>query len=471
MLEYQNNNIFTGYLKQLLKDFNLPKYRIYSNKYKIYKNTTGKESVEILPNIKYIKNNTIEIYKDNQWVRLENYQYNVKKLNHTRNLKITNNIYDSYTHEYLGDYLRFQRDYNNTDLMPLYNCFNNKICTNLILDHYNGNRIDYSFNSFDSNYKIYIVPIKLFNEYTIAIDCNSQIELACCIYGKYLDDSFTDLLEHTYTKLNYTQFNHPFLFTKLKYDEIKNINLDELVKRENDLRLIIKVPINLKSSITILEGNYLNWNDNLATIEDTKLRVYKNHTITNYEDFDNIFNKQIGGVISKNKYEKLKCFTPITELQLLKYNTGKSYPLADRLIEYLLFNVITNQENIGDNIKRTQAVLDAKSILNEKNDDDLYSGIWSDLFRPELYYGSQGIIRKVEDKNNKIDVDGKKVNQVYYDMYYQNNKTNLSKNHDLLGYVDKDTEMLYTGTINKKTTNIANVDIYPYIYRDDKGDK
>lgn len=47
---------------------------------------------------------------------------------------VRNSRYDAYTHEYLGDYLRFQRDYNKLNLMPLYNCFSNRICDDLQLN-------------------------------------------------------------------------------------------------------------------------------------------------------------------------------------------------------------------------------------------------------------------------------------------------------------------------------------------------
>lgn len=462
MLTFNNDHIFTGYLKQLLSSFNLPKFRIYTKENADYFAEYGKEKNIIETHTKvdgkypatlqympYIKNGRIQEYVDGTWRYCTTdinhnprmYEDGLYIPNYTKTLKITNNIYDTYTHEYLGDYLRFQRDYNQLDLMPLYNCFSNNICSNLYIK---DDR--FVFDTTDSKYRIYMVPVKLFKNYTIALDCATDVEMCCGIYGKYKNEksALAILPKLTYKKYHGLNFSSPILYTELdKISEfaVSSDSLVEVAQNEFDLKLFIKLPANSKTSITILEGDYRNWNDasykppvkvvnegeesetqNLANWKKTL-----NHAITNYENFD-----------------EDSIFRPITSLQLLRLNTGVSYPFADRLVEYLCGNTITQLDEISDNVLRVQTVLGKEQ--EDKQYNFMYPGIWQNKIRPILY-----------DYMN--DEDHKRL--LAYDI-----------NHDILGYVDKTVEANLEITeykSDKKTKyTLEDIDIYPEIYKDSK---
>lgn len=153
------------------------------------------------------------------------YIYNRHEINHSTTLPVTNNEYDSQTHEYLGNYLRFLRDYNKLDLMSLYNCFSNNICPELdiaigVKHGVNNEGAEYTakFRSDSDLYKIYMIPVKMFKTYTIALDSATDIEMFCGIYGKYYNSNsaFQALAQKTYTCFNTMQFSTPQLYTKLK---------------------------------------------------------------------------------------------------------------------------------------------------------------------------------------------------------------------------------------------------------------
>lgn len=504
MFKFNNNHIFTGYIKQLLASFNLPNCRIYTKQHLRYKEKYGEESPEIIKSIirddrddnsnetitryiPYIKDGKIEEYIQIKtdsgimppmffWKELTSYPQNRKILNYTKNLKIKNNIYDSYTHEYLGEYLRFQRDYNDIDLMPLYNCFSNRLCTNILFscDHEDNTQrkvAHFTFNSSDTHYKIFMLPVKLFKEYTIAIDCASPVEICCGIYGKYKDESdLFDLVAHnTCAKYGQMNFNTPILFSKLKEltTFIENQTSDgwetvtRLAQRENDLKLFIKLPANNDSTITVLEGNYCSWNDKYidinSTLSTTTFIQYKNHYITNYLD------EQTKKIISDEKYAKTRDFKPISQLQLLMLNTKESYPFSDYLVEYLLDNVITNIDKISDNIKRVQTAIYEEtngniSHLNEIGEQD---GIWDSRTRAIIYDALQYNYQYSLTEDNKIF------------MATDASRAKQDRSIDTLGYINHVAEYEYKyHTIdknnNRKTESLANIDIYPDIYIEQK---
>jgi hypothetical protein len=117
----------------------------------------------------------------------------------------------------------------------------------------------------------------------------------------------------------------------------------------------------------------------------------------------------------------------ITPLQLLRTNTGISYPFADRLIEYLIGNNITHLDDIADNTKRANVAcrMASMGILDIPADS-----FWNSETRILFY----NFINKKHD--------------------------NFLVNHDILGYVDKDVENLFNFKINNKTMTLSQTDIY-----------
>lgn len=406
--------------------------------------------------IPYIKDGYLQVYTDDTWHNchinfdktlkhdsfhkttktqypLVPYAYGQKILNYTKNLQIQNTVYDSYTHEYLGDYLRFHRDFMNLNLMPLYNCFSNRACPHLDLSFTIGNNYAVKFKtdqSFDAAlYKYYMVPVKFFKDYTIAIDSEASIEVCCCVYDEYKnkDKDFSDIPKLTYHCFSDLQFKKPVLYTGLQ--KLNSLLLDsnnttnDLCQQEDNLKLILKIPTNNKSSIVILEGDYTTYNDVVAKpayIEENGKQVPSrvlretNHTVINYE------------YLEACDFLSNKLITP---LQLLRTNTGESYPFADRLVEYLVGNAITVNEEIQDNVVR------AKKVISSNCNPSIYpvvaeDGVWEPILQCLTY-------DYINEKRNTHDI-----------------------NHDILGFIDKDVERWYATESAGSFETIANVDIY-----------
>ena len=514
MFKFNNTHIFTGYLKQLLSSFNLPTCRVYTKEFSDYLSKYGKEDPRVLESfgtiqdrpscyIGYLKNDILCSYvlttlegvptRDasySAWKQYSDYFYTPEKTvaGLTRTLVNTGIQYDNITHEYLGDYLRFIRDYYNVNLMSMYNCFSDKICNNIAFSFNitpqsgtgvtaTDRGISIVFNSYDQGYRIYAIPVKLFAEYTIAIDCDEGIEMFCGLYNNALDvsEKAQKLAAKTYSKINKTVFNQPVLYKKLNIDtwplsDVFDINTDtdkaslkltqpeeytrwDIANREQDLKLFIKVPTSCTSSIVILEGDYRAYNNVKYELENKAWSYKSNRSVLNFN--------------SKNDRIDLNDYTfkPISKLQLLAFNTGESYPFADRLVEYLSASAITPMCEIPDNIKRAQKVM---------NDNGYYfrvSGLWENKMQNILYdYIIQsGPIRaeKCKEKTKLVD----KRTGIHPRAGY----TTRSTLYDILGYVDKDTEKWYSSwqieVKNNKDTavvknSIQNVDIYNGMYDD-----
>ena len=535
MFEFNNTHIFTGYLKQLLSSANIPTCKIYTREFANYLKIHGQEDPRIVESfdaaihcidkqkkiyksnkatrVNYIKNGEIFKYFLEEPLNIKNssikwlpasdtfYEPGKKVLGLTRSLNSLNNIYDTTTHEFLGEYLRFIRDYYDINLMSLYNCFNDKLYGNVFCNITTENNKKISMNSLDSRYKIYAFPVKLFAEYTIAVDSNEGIEIFCGFYKNTLDLSSKsmDLIRKTYVKYNKTLFSQPLLFDKLA---VKNWNLStdtenvngvlkildnnsitrwDILNREQDLKIFLKVPVSCKSTITVLEGDYRRFNDYLFKVQKTDTGNYiwnyqQNHNILNFED--------------ANLNES--AFKPIGKLQLLAVNSGQSYPFSDRLVEYLSKSAITPIDEISDNVKRAQKVMNAHGHYFKVD------GIWENKMQKIVYdyLMNSGPFETVKTSNIEnspteynvrlnatTNVSLKKKNSKDADRIIidkrkglnprlgHNNKSFL---FDVLGYVDKDAEKWYASWMQKEEKNgkvitvvkdsIQNVDIYNGLY-------
>lgn len=472
MKTFYNNSLFTGYLKQLLHEVNLPNYRIYTKQDREYFEKYNKENYTILETktlknneqhtryIPYIKDGFIQEYVDGKWEKRgavgktsnnENLNANdgahvhfytdgMNILNYTKKLNIKDGVYDSYTHEYLGEYLRFLRDYYNVNLMSLYNCFSDRAATNINLKFSISKKVD-SENSeiinceFADNdlYKLYVVPVKLFKNYTIAIDSAQAVELCCVIYDKTLDSrmingKFKDIPGLTYQKIRECSFGSPILYDKLNSADIirlsRSNNNAELAQSENNLKLLIKLPKNNDSTIVILEGDYRGWNDSMLVHNRSSIidRSEAGKIKINCSEEDNTKGKvwttlTNNSIINKDKIVDDIPFELRSPLQLLRFNTKKQHPYADKLESYLLGNVISELDDISSDIKRVQQVMSLNGYRFS------YEGLWTDGIR-----------------------------EIAYD-YIINNHNDFDTNHDVLGYIDKDVEKYYSACVNIKDIN------------------
>lgn len=374
----------------------------------------------------------------------DDYKFGRPLNNFTKNLKINNLIYDSYTHEYLGEYLRFLRDYKGMDLMPMYNCFSNREITSLKIEDTLGNEIF----STDTSSRVYMIKVDPFKEYTIYT--NNGLEVVTGYYDNGIIDIFKDVstieasikfpFEKTYQNFGFISFDKPLVYRKLNKEHIEKywtgfINNTAYNQRKN-LHLFIKVPAaEPSSSIVILEGDYSNYNiknfdgQNVKLLDHIISKDYKERRTSDLptnptgvytkpvrEGEDGLKVEQVlyGEVIDGNLSidSSIKAFLPIsnyefdqgfdreyyTKLWLTKMNTGINYPFSPRLLEYLTGYAITPIDEIDNNILRVQNKLLRDGRLYNKK----LSGVWTKDLRNVVY----GVARTSGVLDSKYDVFG-----------------------------------------------------------------
>lgn len=343
--------------------------------------------------------------------------------------------YDSDTHRYLGEYLRFYRDLFGTNLMPFYNCFSGVYTSKFYIsddiktinvsednsismpyrtvkqtayDFYQQGNSDLSSRYHTKEtFKVLQVPIKFNKKYTIAIECNAPVLIApafisngqlITVYysGQKLD--LTDMLnspelrgrDKNYQYAN-LYFNDPIVVEIANRDEslltnpdsgdvISTLTKSQVFQRyERDLYLLIQLPIENNSSVVVLEGDYTN----------AKTEKYFNLECFTNPDMEAPSQSFLDSVLLSN-------------LSLLQFNDYTRYPFADRLVEYLLWQVIDNTDEIGPNVSKVQNALSVNLQNHTK-------GYYDDYLRALVFNTFRDSNRYTDlDNNGNVDKDVEK---------------------------------------------------------------
>ena len=326
MIKLNDNNIFVAEIKQILKDFNLPKCLI------------GDEI--LLENNHYIKDYGIYLYKNNKEKRVSVYNYGEKYLNITSNLRIDNQVYDRYTHRYLGNYLRFLRDYKGIDLMSMYNCFDGEA----FKGQFKVNDVIFGNNDKNITYKIPItkkaLTIKFFSDnlvnmciyvdsnetYTSKNNKNEDVQIA---YKQTIAEK-TFLNKKTNQIFTYDIINK--LWESNGFTEGEKNFID---RNFNKLFLLLNVNKVTEDSIVVLEGS--NFIDNQTSFYNNKDYIH---------------------------------FAVYPQLLSLENSKG-NYLIGDRLIEYLTHNAICPLSGLAD-INRIHDVFKNNSNIFPFKDVEKY---------------------------------------------------------------------------------------------------
>lgn len=421
MIEFNGRNISVGYIKQLLHSFNLPLCRVFES---------AEDCVNFFesPQTPHFDNRLVVIIKnfigkDPYFVSvddglnlkaIEKYRYDHFYPNLTKTMKLENDLYDSSTHDYLGDYLRFIRDFFGINLMGMYNCYDGT--TEIIGD-----------------YKFIIVPVKYGEQYSIFSTANS-IE-----YTITNETNDTDLNRLTDTNAELVTAsrigNSACMLTKTDTGEAKlietgkptlhDIELDDGTTKhspltdvfvERNLRLVIRLNADDDIPFVILEGDHRRYKDYFLNLqvnyerevdgefegEDGKGAESRTNPYAYEDEYAEIFSDNIN-----DSYYQL--------IEKMK-TSNDSYPIADRLIEFLSGNVITQEDPLSRNI------IDAKRKLGYRYLD---------------YTDTQ--MKRIDSSYTIMD-RFKMLDALSANSYYK------ADEYDLTGFVDKDVEGVLNDT-------------------------
>lgn len=334
----------------------------------------------------------IDRYIPDQYVPGQNYYFRSKY-----------GYYDSQTHKALRDLLRLYKSCYNLNLMHMYNCFNNNISekTYKVVKQEDRFKIE---EDTSGNFKTLLIPAFFAQDYTIAYNSNSHLQIFPLIINNYglvknnLDGSIlSDELINNGSKIISTtlKFNTP-----IKYN-IPYSNTNNLINNfESNLFIAITVPINSPNNLVVIEGDYSSTNYRSLTY----LGGYDYNLLLENGSIDKPLSgrKNIGfyTYTTHNNIDKELQSVCATNPSLLLFNTEDAKPFSDNLIQYLLENPITENTLFDEDIEHVKEQLGVA--------DPAQIGIWNSDIQKKAYFKYMN----TQSRTFKLDVTGYIDNQI-----------------------------------------------------------
>lgn len=375
MVKYFTNTINSKLIKNILHNTPLPIY------------DTVREGDYILSPFIYI--NRCNIFKctksgifteDAEVQVITHFSFGEYYPKFTEKFMSDNLYYDTQTHKQLGRYLRAYRDCYNIDLMPFYNCWCNQYISNFFVTDRGVVKGD------NSPYKVAMVPIRFNKKYTIAADSSSAVMIAP-IYqennqlipawsGSRSFDLTTDLCSRNgYANVHKQlscSFKQPFTIEVQNRDGDSNAVVHQ--RNEKYLYLLIQFMSTVNTTLIVLEGDYTD----LGCTE-----IYNSEKVLNVEYEGNTVSEK--NIITPVEWDKMM----LSNLDLLQLSSKEQRPYSNRLIEYLLQNVITSRDEVSLDIKIAQ-----RGRMKQ-------TGVWDNNLRRALYRDFMN-----SKHSRKIDITG-----------------------------------------------------------------
>lgn len=319
-----------------------------------------------------------------EWIRIGEFNFGDKNGKLSTNYVSNAEGYDYKTHERLGQYLRNLRDMYGLNLMPLYNCFSNQFLENHVIKN---KRVIKTSDT--NNTKIYKIPIRFNQDYTICIEnvglttfapafirYNSLLKQNNTAYGNGVD------VTNQYISLHYgdnvqtvanTSFGKPIKVRFNNRPEIKKLNIlntssyttvetqyeitnevcTQFADVEDNLYLLIQVPKVFNQNIVVLEGDY-------TEIDSQKI-------------VDAIFRNKLPDFLYDDYYTH--------DLNLMTGTSVEPRPFSPVLIEFLLWNTICVLDTINNDFDRLSLQLYRQDIPYTDDFWGSYPNFWIPRYR------------------------------------------------------------------------------------------